>query len=145
MKTCCVVLVMLFSVSSFGQMKEKRSIFILSVNFFTTTIISVPCESFATQFERQIKTNEVYAEDSIIMLDKFIKSIKFSKNQKEFDLDTKAKMIYKNVVGDKVTICTDGFNVLINGNLVKKNKSFLRFILSLIPEQQQRRRNLLPH
>lgn len=132
-----LVLILLFSIFSFGQSNEKESILILSVNFHTTTIISVPCENFNIQFEGQIKINKVNAKDSIAILDKFLKSVRFFKNGREINVDTRAKIIYKNKIGKEVIICTNGVNLLINGSVVRKNKSFLKFVLSLIPEEQQ--------
>jgi len=132
-----LVFILLFSIFSFGQSNEKESILVLSVNFHTTTFISVPCENFTIQFDGQIKTNKVNAKDSIAILDRFLKSIRLFKNGREINVDTRAKIIYKNKIGKEVIICTDGFNLLINGSVVKKNKPFIKFVLSLIPEEQQ--------
>jgi hypothetical protein len=71
-------------------------------------------------FDGQIKINKVNAKDSIAILDKFFKSIRFLKNGKEINVDTRAKIIYKNKIGKEVVICTDGFNLLVNGTVVKK-------------------------
>lgn len=132
-----LIFILLFSIFSFGQPIEKESILILSVNFHTTTIVSVPCENFTIQFDGQIKINKVNAKDSIAILDKFLKSIRFIKNGREINIDTRAKIIYKNKLDKEVTICTDGFNLLISGRVVKRNKPFIKFILSLIPEEQK--------
>ena len=134
----CFLFTILFSIFSFGQTKGKESILIQSINFYTTTIISVPCESFATQFKDNLRINEIYAEDSIAILDQFIKKIKFSKNRNAGSVNTRAKLIYKNKNGKEIIICVDRFNAIIDGHLAKKNKLFLKFILSLIPEEQLR-------
>lgn len=68
------------------------------------------------------------------MLEQFIKKIKFSK--KQTNLDVRAKLIYRNKPGYDVVICTDGFNIQLNGTLVKRNKYLLKFILSMIPNEQ---------
>jgi len=126
---------MLFFASfAFGQSKDRRSIFIISIRFSTTTFVSVPCESFATQFEKRINTNEVWSADSIKMLDQFIQHIKFSR--KEVTLDTRAKISYRNEFGKEIDICMDGANILVNERLVKRNKSFENFLFSLIPKEQ---------
>lgn len=128
--------ILIFHLFSFGQKNEKGSILILSVNFHTTTIISIPCENFATVFNTQIKTNEIFNKDSIIMLDDLIKSIKFSMSKKEINIDTRAKLIYKNDFGEDFIICLDNFNVSVNGSVVESNKTFFRFVQSLIPKEQ---------
>ena len=133
---CFFLFILLNTFSSFAQTINKESILIFSVNFHTTTFISIPCENFSIQFEKQIKINKVYAEDSISILDKFLRNIKVLKNGKKVNVDTRAKLIYKNKMGKEVIICTDGFNLLINGSIVKRNKQFLKFILSLIPKEQ---------
>jgi hypothetical protein len=120
---CFFILTTFFS---YGQIKEKNSILVLSVNFFTTTFSSVPCEEFSSAFEHQLRIDKIYSEDSIAILNQFIEKIKFEKKKKGFDFDTRAKLIYKNKLGNNVIICVNQFAVLMNGNLVRKNKRFFR-------------------
>jgi hypothetical protein len=118
---------------SFGQTFGKDTVFIFSTNFNATTIIAIPCDEFATQFENRIKASEVYASDSIAMLKQFIKKSKFYRKQGKFEPDTRGKLIY-----NEFEICVDHFQISINGQVVKRkrNKKFLKFILSLIPKEQ---------
>lgn len=135
----CLLLMLLIWNFSFSQSFGKDTIFIFSVNFYTETFIAVPCDKFATQFENQIVVNKVYELDSIAMLKQFIKKAKFYRKSWKFVIDTRGKLIY-----NEFEICTDGVQVSINGNVGKRkrNKQFLKFILSLIPKEQLHIRGL---
>jgi hypothetical protein len=125
-----------------GQRIEKTGVLILSVNFYTETIISVPCVNFATNFKEQLKINAVYAEDSIRKLDSLIKHIKYSNTQKS--IDTRAKIVYKDSSGKDFIICLNNFDILINGSMIKKNKTFFNFVRSLVPKEQLIRHKISP-
>lgn len=98
---CLFSLLFLFLNFSSAQPPQKRSILVYSVHFHTTTIISVLCENFLDQFQRQLKINKVYNQDSIAMLDLFLNKIKFSK--RNFNMDTRAKLIYESKAGTELT------------------------------------------
>lgn len=133
MKTWCIYLI-IFPYVSFTQIKDDSTILINSLNFRATTTISVPCENFEMQFRNRISINKVTARDSITLMNKFIKTLRFSK--KDENVDVRAKMVYK--IGDtpETIICMDGYAILVNGKLIKRNKAFSKFILSMIPKEQ---------
>ena len=72
----------IFPCVSFAQIKDERAIFINTLNFRATTIIRVPCENFEMQFKDRITINKVTAKDSITLMNKFIKTLRFSKKMK---------------------------------------------------------------
>lgn len=118
-----------------GQTENKQAILVLSTHFYKSTIISITCEAFVASIEGQLKMKEICAEDSIEMLEQFLKEIKFSK--KLTNIDTRAKLFFKSISGHKFEICTDGVNISIDGRLIKRNNTFLKFVLSMIPKEQQ--------
>lgn len=130
----CIVIASLFSIFLSAQNREKTSIEIVSINFNTTSIMSTHCEDFVSQFTRGLMFNEVFAEDSIALLDSLLQKIKLCPKENA-TVNTRAKLMYRNKQGEEVTICVGKFNILVNGQLIKKNKLFSEFIFSLIPKE----------
>src|SRR5205814_6036388 len=105
-----------------------------SVNFYTTAFVAEQCEKFEKAFKDQLVTSKVYANDSIAALDQFLENLKYSTEDES--LDTRAKFIFINKTGHKVTICMDKFYISVNGKVIEKSTEFYSFLRSLIPGKQ---------
>lgn len=134
MKVFLIFLSLAFnSLFSFGQNKAQRSILVLSVNLYTTSTFSIPCEKFEKSFKSRIEVNEVCSIDSIEMLDKFLDKLQYSKTNEK--LNTRAQFIFKNKLGKNVTICIDMFRISVDGACVENSPEFLKFLHSLMPKK----------
>jgi len=105
-----------------------------STRFYTTTIISIPCESFFNQFSRNMVRTRTFSRDSISTIEKFLAKVKYKKG-KEY-LDTRAKVFYVQASGMITTICMDMFSISVDGRVIKDNPPFQKFLRSLIPKEQ---------
>ena len=134
MKTYLIYIGLLTPVFSLGQGSNQRIIQILSVNFYTTTTISIPCKKFEANFRIIMDTTVVHSKDSIKLLDKLISTVKFSKENT--NIDTRAKIIFLNRYGKRKIICLGMFDISIDGKTIAPNKQLSKFVRSLIPKKQ---------
>jgi len=129
-----ILFTIIFTAISFHENGTPRKIIVYSVNFFTRTIIAIPCEKFSANFRGIVDTSEVSAEGSIKKLDKFLEEIKYSKDS--IHIDTRAKFVFINKLGTEMEICMDVFNISINGRLIGNFPAFHGFLRSLVPPNQ---------
>lgn len=119
--------------SAVGQ-EKKASITVFSVNMFTETVISVPCNDFMKTFNKTIDTLVCYSLDSLAMMENFLKRVTYLK--KSADVDTRAKIVFVNRSGKAVDICMDMFDVCVNGRAIKSYPDFRLYLLSWVPKKQ---------
>lgn len=134
MKIYLFVIILFLSLAVKGQSKDHRSIGIYSVNFFASTITSINCDSFFSQFEGWIDTSVCYSRDSIIILDNFLDNIKYA--AENTPLNTRAKILFVTKSGRKVSICIDMFQVAVNDKLIVDYPDFFKYLRALIPKKQ---------
>ncbi len=119
----------IFSICSFGQASQKDTLYVESVDFKILTFSSISCGNFATNFRERIKFRTIVDKDTIAILDSFISKARYTKRDR--DVDVRAKFIFEK--GDKrqVTICTNGYDILIDNRLIKGNSKFSDFLKML--------------
>jgi hypothetical protein len=120
--------------SAFGQ-EKKASVTVLSVNMFTETIISVPCNDFIRTFNKAIDTSICYSKDSLAAMENFLKRVTYLKKSK--DVDTRVRIVFVNGSGKVVDICMDMFDSCVNGRTIKSYPEFRLYLLSLVPKKQR--------
>ena len=124
----------LASSSCFSQEQNKRRIQVFCINFYTRTSAQVNCSEFLTAFKDILTFTEIRAIDSVIMLDRYLDSVNYINEVP--NMDVRAKFLFRDQRGREITICTNQFDIAVNGNLVKKNSSFFTFLMSLVPKNQ---------
>ncbi|MBS1598416.1 MAG: hypothetical protein JST75_09320 [Bacteroidetes bacterium] len=117
-----------------AQSTPRKPIIVLSSNFYMTTFASIPCENFGTTFKTRVRTKQVRSKDTIERLDKFLDTIKISKEN--WSMNTRGKFLFVNKSGKQVTICIDLVRIKVDGNLIEPNAEFMRFLRSMIPKEQ---------
>jgi hypothetical protein len=127
-----ILLFLLFSNLN-AQVVSNNTLYIGSVNLYTTTSEDVACEDFYQSFGSRIIIRKIESNDTIQIIDSFLKKVKFRK--KPINMDVRAKMTYRNINGNEYTICFDMFWVSVNGGQAKRNKSFLAFLKSCLPAE----------
>jgi hypothetical protein len=120
---CCLV------VSSFSQSGDKKQILTSSVDFRILTFSSVSCENFEPGFQSRLTKRVIIAQDTVALLEAFLKRIKYEKKNR--DVNVRAKIIYDAHIS-KIEICFSGYYIAINGRLTKKNQDFTRFLRYLV-------------
>ena len=118
------------SLVSLCQNSDKPYILGLSVDFYTESPIRITCDNFATSFNKILKVNAITQDDSIALFCAFVSKVKYAKNTR--GIDVRCKFIYETDAAHTTTVCTDGYNILLNGRLIKRNKKFIRFLNSMI-------------
>ena len=122
-----------FSNCLFAQ-KISDTLFVKNVDFKILTFSSVSCEDFAASFAGRIKFRTIVDKDTIAIFDSFLEKIKYAKKNRSVDI--RANLLFKR--GDKrqTTICTNGYDVVVDGRLIKTNNEFADF-LTILTEQKQ--------
>jgi len=115
---------------SFSQEVSESGIYIMSVDFGTRTIYSISCEKFTTSFAGRMKLRLINNEDSLKILDSFLEKIKYKR--KKDGVDVRAKINYIKPDDTRISICTNGYDVMVNGRLIKHNAKFVDFLKSMI-------------
>jgi hypothetical protein len=90
------------------------------------TIIAVDCEEFTNSFKNRLTYKGIFDKDTLLLFQKFVKHAHFRKENDVIDVRRKF-ILYEN---DKITIqvCSNEWDIMINGRIIKKNKAFLRFL-----------------
>lgn len=115
---------------SFAQSFSKQdTLYVESVDFNIETFYQIPCESFATNFKGRLKFRSITNEDTIAILNHFLAKERYV--QKNRDIDVRAKLIYQKEKESTITICTDGYEILVDGRLLKHNNKFAVFLRGL--------------
>jgi|SRR5882724_2919282 len=120
----------LFFVNSFSQDQPKDTLYIESVDYSILTNSSISCERFATNFKNAINFKAISNPDTLLMLDSFLDKLKYVRKNRE--IDVRAKLIYERKDKSDITICTNGYEVLVEGRLIKHNNRFIDFLRELI-------------
>jgi hypothetical protein len=116
--TCCL-----------AQGHSKDTLYVESVAFNILTFSSITCGEFATNFKDRIKFRAITNKDTIRILDSFLSKVRYPK--KDRDLNVRAKFIFEK--GDKstITICTNGYEILVDERLIRHNSRFADFLRAL--------------
>ena len=114
---------------SFAQEHTKDTLYVENVDFNILTFSSIPCGSFATNFKDRIKFRAISDRGTIAMLDSFLNKVRYAR--KDRDVDVRAKFIYEKENKNKITICTNGNEVLVEGRLIRHNSKFVDFLRGL--------------
>jgi hypothetical protein len=90
------------------------------------TPIAVDCEDFSNYFKNSLTYKGIFDKDTLLLFQKFVKHAHFRKENDVIDVRHKF-ILYEN---DKITIqvCSNEWDIMINGRIIKKNKAFLRFL-----------------
>jgi hypothetical protein len=126
------LLIIFLSLASYSQNNQKDYILVLSVELYTNTSFSIPCDKFATAFKNQLNAKTITQEDSVKTFSFFIHNVKYARHNRE--IDVRRKYLYEINNKDTVTICTDGQNIILNGKMIKKNKKFIDFLNSMVDQ-----------
>jgi len=118
-----------FCTYSFSQGPSKDSLYVESVDFKTLTFARISCGDFATNFKNRIKFKIINNVDTTVMLDSFLNKVKYARTSS--DIDVRAKFVYDKRNGIKITVCTNGNDVLVDGRLIRRNNKFVDFLRSL--------------
>jgi len=102
------------------------TIYVESVNFNVLTFFSVPCDKFAATFGKSIKFKTINNSDTSAIMKAFLKNVKYKK--KNFNVDIRAKIIYQPVHDAVIEICTNGYEILVDGRLIRHNNKFASFL-----------------
>jgi hypothetical protein len=127
-----IVLFLIFSNLN-AQLVNNHTLNIGSVNIYTTAFTAVSCGDFYQNFGSQIIVRKIESNDTMQIIDSFVKKVKFRK--KPINMDVRAKMVYHDIDGKEYIICFDMFWVRVNGWQVKRNKTFLTFLKSCLPAE----------
>jgi hypothetical protein len=119
-----------YTITGFTQGNSKNYILALSVDLYMNTSSRVPCDNFATVFEKVLTVNAVSQSDSVVMFSTFVRDVKYSKHDR--GIDVRCKFVYEPDSTSTITVCTDGRNILLNGRMIKKNKKFINFLNSIV-------------
>lgn len=116
--------------SGTSQVLGKKVLYIKSVNFSLLTDSRWDCEEFKKSKSNLIKSQVVTREDSLLLLDSFIRESSYLK--KDDEIDTRAQFSYEKNSDMTITICINRFDVLVDGKKVKNNAGFLAFLKSMV-------------
>lgn len=115
---------------SFSQAPLKTdTLYIESVAFNIETFAQVPCESFATNFKDRLKFQAITNGDTLSTMSRFLSENKYVKKSRS--IDVRAKFIYQRDNESTITICTNGYEILVDGRLIKHNLKFADFLRGL--------------
>jgi hypothetical protein len=132
MKILGLLITLFFSVScysSFGQEHVIDTLYVESVDFNILTFSSVSCGSFATNFKERIRFRTILDKDTIGVIDSFLREVRYSKRDR--DVDVRAKFIFERIDKSTITICTNGYEILVDNRLIKLNSKFAVFLKNL--------------
>jgi hypothetical protein len=131
LKFAIIFLVILFGIwfNSFSQANKKDTLYVERIDQNILTVCRISCSHFATSFSSIIKFSTITNNDTINILKSYIGNIKYTKKYNE--VDVRAKYIYESKEGSNIEICTDGYQILIEGRAIKPNDKFSAFLKSL--------------
>ena len=116
---------------SFCQVKDSTGVYVMGAPFDMMTFARITCEKFGSTQPPWMKYRHVIHQDTLAMLDSFLKKVKYKRRNNE--IDVRAKMLY--IKADKVRtfICMNDNDIMINGRLIEQNDPFITFLRSLTP------------
>jgi hypothetical protein len=117
-------------IDALSQGQSKDTLYVESVSFNIMTFSSISCGNFATNFQDRIKLRIISNKDTISMLDSFLDKVVYAK--KNNDVDVRAKFSFERENKSEIIICSSGYEVLVDGRLVKHNNKFTSFLKALI-------------
>ena len=109
--------------------ESRDTLFIKSVDFNILTFSSVSCEDFDIGFTGRITSRTLVNKDAIETLKSLLARVTYSKKNR--NVDVRAKFLLERPDQKLLVICTDGYNILIDGRLVKANNKFAGFLSML--------------
>src|ERR1700744_5416200 len=115
-KTTVLLVFICLNIFLYAQ-KKRPAIRMYSVNIFTRTIASVPCNEFMKTFQGHMDTTVCYSQDSLDAIDAFLKRFRYSKSSE--DIDARIKFEYLNKYGKVTNICMDMFKMSLNGQTIQ--------------------------
>jgi hypothetical protein len=124
-----IIFFVFYSVLSFSQDRDRNYILALSVELYMNTSSRVECDNFLTEFKDMLTINATWQTDSIAMFNSFVQKAKYAKHYRK--MDVRCQFVYEPDDNHNTTVCTDGFDILINGRLIKRNKKFISFLKSI--------------
>lgn len=125
------LLILQFAYSySFCQEKDSAGIYVAGAPFYMTTWARITCEKFGSSHAPWMKYRHILNQDTLVLLDTFLKKIKYQRKNNE--IDVRAKMVYVRSKG-RTSICMNLNDIMINGRLIERNEPFVDFLISLSP------------
>jgi len=119
----------LISHSSFGQEHLTDTLYVESVDFNILTFSSISCGDFATNFKERISFRTIVDRDTIEEIDSFLHKVRYPKRDR--DVDIRAKFIFERMGKSTITICTNGYDILVDNRIIKRNGKFADFLKNL--------------
>ena len=118
-----------FCICLFAQDHSKDTLYVESVDFNILTYSSISCGNFASNFRERIRFRVIANKDTTAIFDSFLSKIKYAR--RDMDVDVRAKFVFERGDQSKVTICTNGYDILIDNRLIRHNSKFAEFLTAL--------------
>ncbi len=132
-KTFALLLFVLLGLATNAQNnslgENKVYVLVLYVKADMNSFIRINCDRFAESFEKLLSVQIVANKDSLDKLQSLISNARFAKNNRE--IDVRRKFVYVSDEVQKITVCSDGRDIMIDSRLIKKNKRLLNFLESM--------------
>jgi hypothetical protein len=128
-RTILIIFLVFHSLLLFSQERDRNYILVLSVELNMNTSFSIDCDNFETALRSMLTINGTWQSDSIALFNSFVQKAKYAKHNRE--IDVRCKFVYEPDDNHNTTVFTDGFDILINGRLIKRNKKFISFLKSI--------------
>ena len=125
MKILLIAIILLFS-NCQSNFDEISKIEIRSVDFYTTTMINVPCENFESSFKKEIHTMVINDNSNVKKFNTLIKSLK--PDPTNYYPDVRAKLFIYNANGTIDTLCMSLNGIALNGKPMKMDKRLLKLV-----------------
>jgi hypothetical protein len=119
----------------FAQDHSKDTLYVESVDFNILTYSSISCGNFTSNFRERISFRVIANKDTTAKLDSFLSKIKYAR--RDMDVDVRAKLIFERGDQSRVTICTNGYDILIDNRLIKHNSKFADFLGALTMQNRK--------
>ena len=105
----------------------KKRILVINKKTARNRRIKSHLKGILKNFDVALKDNNLDAAAEKLIL--FLQGIKYIKKNREIDVRAKFIFLENNT---PVIICTDGFEIQVNGRLIKRNEKFTNFLKNLI-------------
>ena len=130
MKVLLITIILLFS-NCQNDKNDITKIEIRSDNFYTSTMIDVPCENFEDYFKKTIRVTVINDKSIIYKFNKLIKSLK--PDPTNYHPDVRAKLLIYKIDGKVDTLCMSLNGIELNGKAMKMDKRLLKLVEKLVP------------
>ena len=125
MKVLLITIILLIS-NCQNDKNDITKIEIRSDDFYTSTMIHVPCENFENYFKKVIHVTVINDKSIIKKFNKLIKSLK--PDPTNYYPDVRAKLLIYNINGKVDTICMSLNGIVLNGKPMKMDKQLLKLV-----------------